>query len=295
MNMTMWRYAVLPLVLLAMQSLQVGEAKTMAEVLAASKPADWRAIDPANTLYMELDSGRVVIELAPQFAPKHVDNIRSLVRQQYFDAQRINRSQDNFVVQWGDPAFARAGVRKPPVPAEFIRSARDLQFTVLPDPDTYAPQTGFSSGFPAGREGPEGTAWAVHCYGMVGVGRDNAPDSGDDSELYVVTGHAPRQLDRNITVVGRVVQGMELLSVIPRGPSPMGVYEKPEQHTIIKSVRVAADVPAAQRTVLEALRTDTPLFAELIEARRNRTDEWYKVRAGRIEVCNVPLPVRRSP
>jgi peptidylprolyl isomerase len=170
-----------------------------------------------------------------------------------------------------------------------------LPFTVLPDPDTYAPQTGFTSGFPAGRDSAEGAAWAVHCYGMVGVGRDEAPDSGDDTELYVVSGHAPRQLDRNITVVGRVVQGMELLSVVPRGPAPMGVYEKPEQHTIIKSIRVAADVPAAQRTSLEALRTDTPLFAELIEARRNRTDDWYKVRAGRIEVCNVPLPVRRSP
>lgn len=294
--MSIWRYGVLPAVLLAAQSLQVAPAKTMAEVLAASKPADWRAIDPANTLYMELSSGRVIIELAPQFAPKHVDNIRSLVRQQYFDAQRINRSQDNFVVQWGDPAFARAGVRKPAtVPAEFTRSARDLPFTALPDPDTYAPQTGFTSGFPAARDKADGSAWAVHCYGMVGVGRDEAPDSGDDTELYVVSGHAPRQLDRNITVVGRVVQGMELLSVTPRGPAPMGVYEKPEQHTIIRSIRVAADLPAAERTPLEALRTDTPLFAELIEARRNRTDDWYKVKAGRIEVCNVPLPVRRSP
>jgi len=293
--MIAWRCSSVTLALLAVQLLQVSEAKTMAEVLAAAKPPDWRAIDPANTLYMELEGGRVIIELAPQFAPKHAENIRSLVRQQYFDAQRINRSQDNFVVQWGDPAFARAGVRKPPVPAEFTRSARDLPFTVLPDPDTYAPQTGFSAGFAAARDGAQGSAWPVHCYGVVGVGRDEAPDSGDDTELYVVTGHAPRQLDRNITVVGRVVQGMELLSVVPRGPSPMGVYEKPEQHTIIKSVRVAADLPAAQRTSLEALRTDTPLFAELIEARRNRTDEWYKVRAGRIEVCNVPLPVRVSP
>ena len=280
--------------LLALPCWHSAVAKTMAEVLASAKPADWRAIDPANTLYMELDSGRVIIELTPQFAPRHVDNIRSLVRQRYFDAQRINRSQDNFVVQWGDPAFAKPDVRKPPVPAEFTRSAKGLPFTALPDPDTYAPQTGFATGFPAGRESADGAAWPVHCYAMVGVGRDEAADSGDDTELYVVTGHAPRQLDRNITLVGRVVQGMELLSVIPRGPSPMGVYEKPEQHTVIKSVRVAADVPAAQRTSLEALRTDTPLFEELVEARRNRSDSWYKVRAGRIEVCNVPLPVRVS-
>jgi peptidylprolyl isomerase len=280
--------------LLSIQALQVCTAKTMAEVLAASKPSDWRAVDPANTLYMELDSGRVIIELAPQFAPKHVENIRALVREQYFDGQRINRSQDNFVVQWGAPAFAKPGIRKRTVPAEFTRSARNLPFTALPDPDTYAPQTGFSDGFPAARESATGDAWPVHCYGMIGVGRDEAADSGDDTELYVVTGHAPRQLDRNITLVGRVLQGMELLSVVPRGPAPMGVYEKPEQHTIIRSIRVAADLPAAQRTVLEVLRTDTPVFTELVEARRNRTDTWYKVKAGRIEVCNVPLQVRRA-
>ena len=274
---------------------QVISAKTLQEVLASSKPSDWRAVDPANTLYMELDAGRVIIELAPQFAPKHVANIQSLVRQQYFDAQRINRSQDNFVVQWGDPAFARAGVKKPAVPAEFTRNAQGLPFTALPDPDTYAPQTGWVAGFPAARDSERGEAWLVHCYGMVGVGRDEAPDSGDDTELYVVSGHSPRQLDRNITVVGRVLQGMELLSVTPRGPAPAGVYEKPEQHTIIRSVRIAADVPVAQRTVLEVLRTDTPLFNELIEARRNRTDTWYKFKAGRIEVCNVPLQVRRVP
>jgi peptidylprolyl isomerase len=130
---------------------------------------------------------------------------------------------------------------------------------------------------------------------MVGVGRDEAPDSGDDTELYVVTGHAPRQLDRNITLVGRVLQGMEFISTVPRGPAPMGVYAKPEQHTVIRSVRVAADLPAAQRTVLEVLRTDTPTFEALVEARRNRTDNWYKVKAGRIELCNVPLQVRKAP
>jgi peptidylprolyl isomerase len=165
----------------------VAAAKTMQEVLADSKPSDWRALDPANTLYMELDSGRVIIELAPQFAPKHVANIQSLVRQQYFDAQRINRSQDNFVVQWGDPAFAKAGVKKQAVPAEFTRNAQGLAFTVLPDPDTYAAQTGFVDGFPAGRESASGAAWLVHCYGMVGVGRDEAPDSGDDTELMTLS------------------------------------------------------------------------------------------------------------
>jgi peptidylprolyl isomerase len=254
----------------------------------------WRTLDPSNTLYMELTGGRVVIELAPQFAPNHVANIKALVRAKYFDQQRINRVQDNFVTQWGDPSFAGPlGEAKASLPGEFTRSAVGLPFDPLPDPDTYAPQTGFVDGFPAARESATGQAWAVHCYGMVGVGRGNESDSGSGTELYAVIGQAPRQLDRNITIVGRVVQGMDLLASLPRGKGSMGFYQDPSQHTVIKTVRIAADLPEAERTPLEAMRTNTPEFAKNIASRRNRQDEWYKVAAGKIDVCNVPLPVRR--
>src|SRR4030095_14566585 len=115
--------------------------------------------------------------------------------------------------------------------------------------------------------------WLVHRYGMVGAGRDNAPDSGGGTELYAMIGHAPRHLDRNVTLVGRVVQGIELLSSLPRGTAALGFYEKPEQRIPIKSIRIAADLPGNEQTSLELLRTDTPLFTELIEARRNRREE----------------------
>jgi len=268
-------------------------AKTMSEVLAASTAADWRTLDQANLMYMDTAAGRVIIELAPQFAPKHIDNIRTLVRENYFDGVSINRVQDNFVVQWGD-ADSKKPMRsaQSKLAPEFTRSSQGLPFTLLPDPDTYAPQTGFVQGFPAARDPATATAWAAHCYGVVGVGRDTAADSGSGSELYVVIGHAPRQLDRNITTVGRVVQGVELLAALPRGDDAMGMYAKAERRVGIKTVRMGADLPAGQRVMLEALRTDTATFTALIEARRNRTDEWYKVPAGRIDVCSVPLPVR---
>jgi peptidylprolyl isomerase len=244
---------------------------------------------------MELAGGRVVIELAPEFAPLHVANIRTLVRSKYFDGLSIVRSQDNFVVQWGDAADADhkkpLGQAKTRVPAEFDRDSAGLKFVALPDPDTFAPQTGFVSGFPAARDA-EGTAWLVHCYGMLGAGRDNDVDSGPGTEMYVVSGHAPRQLDRNVALFGRVVYGMELLAIMPRGTAAMGFYDKPEQRVPIREIRVAADVPAEKRTKLEVLRTDTQTFTDLIEARRNRQDEWYKHKAGRIDVCNVPLPAR---
>ena len=275
---------------------------TMAAILAKSKPSDWVPLDPENTLYVELPGGRVIISLAPAFAPNHVANVKALVRGHYFDGLSILRAQDNYVVQWGDPDAEKPDkarkivTGKRTLPAEFDRSiGPDLPFTRLPDGDLYAPEAGFSGAFPAARDPKSGKTWLVHAYGMVGAGRDNTPDSGGGAEIYVVIGQAPRHLDRNVTLFGRVVQGMELLSVMPRGPAPMGFYEKPEQRVPIRSIRLAADVPPAERTALELFRTDSPAFMELVESRRNRLEDWFAAKAGHIDVCNVPLPVRPSP
>ena len=276
------------------------KAPTMAEVLEAAKPSDWRALDPDRTLYLELSSGRVVIELAPAFAPEHAANVTTLARERYYDGLAIVRVQENYVVQWGDPngedeAKRRAMKKgKAALAPEFVRRADGLAFTKLADVDGYAPEVGHVEGFPAARDPERGDAWLAHCYGMVGAGRGNTVDSGSGAELYVVTGHAPRHLDRNITLVGRVVQGMEHLTTLPRGTGPLGFYEKPEQHVAIRSIRVAADLPAAERTPLEVLRTDTPTWEALVESRRNRPDEWFHVKAGHVELCNVPIPVRAA-
>ncbi|HSR65945.1 MAG TPA: peptidylprolyl isomerase [Xanthomonadaceae bacterium] len=282
---------------LPLQAAAPAKPKSMQELLDASKPSDWHRLDPADTLYLELAGGRVVIELAPDFAPRHAANIRALAHEGYWNGLSINRSQDNFVVQWGDPAEddkARRplGAAQAHLPAEFTRSAQGMRFERLPDADGWAPQVGFSGDFAAARDPGTNTAWLAHCYGTVGAGRDMAADSSNGSELYVVDGQSPRQLDRNITVVGRVVQGMELLSTLPRGTGPLGFYEKAEQRVPIKAITLASDLPEAQRTPLEVLRTDTPLFRDVVESRRNRRDDWYKVPAGHIDLCNVPLPVR---
>lgn len=267
--------------------------RTMADVIAASKASDWRSLDPQNTLYMELPAGRVVIELNPAFAPRHVANIKTLAHEHYFDGLAIVRAQDNFVVQWSDPDNTRSvGNAKKTLPAEFSRPAHDLAFTTLPDPDSYAAEVGFVDGFPAAREPRTHLAWLIHCYSMVGVGRDNDVDSGGGTELYVVIGQAPRQLDRNVTLVGRVVAGMEQLSTLKRGGAALGFYEKPEARTPIRSLRLAAELPEAERAQFEIMRTDTQAFTDLVETRRNRREEWYKIPAGRIDVCNVPLVVR---
>ena len=170
---------------------------TMAELLAASSPQDWRQPDAENTLYLDLAAGRVVIELAARVAPRHVANIKALARAHYFDGLAIVRVQDNYVVQWADPDHHR------PIPAgigmvapELTAAAgADQRFEPLAERDAYAPQTGFIDGFPAGRDPRTHTAWLTHCYGMVGVGRDDPPQS-DGTEMYVVIGNAPRHLRR---------------------------------------------------------------------------------------------------
>jgi len=272
---------------------------TVADVIKDSKPGDWRALDPANTLYMELPGGRVVIELAPRFAPLHAANIRILAKEHYFDGLAVIRSQENYVVQWGDAdeqnprPFKSA---KATLPAEFtIPASADTSFVRLPDGDVYAAEVGHANGFPVARDPKTGEAWLAHCYGMVGVGRDTAADSGGGSSLYVVIGHTPRHLDRNITVVGRVVSGMPLLTTLPRGTGPLGFYEQPSQHVPIKTFQLAADVPAAQRSRLEVMRTDGPAYQKVLDAQRNRGGPWTKFAAGKVDLCNAQIPVRNAP
>ena len=300
------RLALAALALLAAGSAAAAPAKpekelppkpSLADVVKASKPGGWRALDPENTLYMDLPTGRVVIELAPGFAPNTAANIRALVREKYFDDLFIIRSQDGFVVQWGDPdeenpkPFKAAKTIK----AEFTAPIKSAgSFTRLKDGDVYAPQVGHVNGFPAARDPGSGQTWLVHCPAMIGVARDTGSDTGNGSQLYVVTGHAPRHLDRNITVVGRVVQGMPLLSVQPRGTGAAGFYEKPEQRMPLKLVRMAADVPEAERSRLEVMRTDSATYQAVVEAQRNRGGPWTKVAAGKIDLCNAPIPVREQ-
>jgi peptidylprolyl isomerase len=244
---------------------------------------------------MDLPAGRVVIMLSPDFSAEHAANVRALAHADYWQGGAITRVQDNYVTQWGRPEDApphAIGEAVAEIAApEYFRPVGDLPFTRLPDPDSYAAQTGFTNGFWAGRDG-RGDTWMLHCYGAIGVGRDNPPNTGNGGELYVVIGQAPRHLDKNLAMVGRVVQGMELLSALPRGTGPLGFYEQPSQRTPIRSIRLAADVPAGERTNLEALRTDSETFRSVIASRRFRRESFFVDAVGRVNVCNVPLPVR---
>ena len=273
---------------------------TTAQVLEQAAPSDWRPVYDANTLYMELPMGRVIMELLPEFAPNHVQNIQALAQENYWDGLAIVRTQDNYVVQWGDPNAENLELQRKIKKAQRTLSAefevplnKSLKFTALQDADVYAQHVGFYKGFPIAWD--QNKMWMIHCYGAVGVGRDKARDSGGGAELYVVIGHSPRHLDRNVTLVGRVLRGQELLSSLPRGTGALGFYEKPEQRVAIQSLRRGSDVPKKERLRFEVLRTDTETFRHLIKARRSRSEEWFQYKANRLEVCNVAVPVRLHP
>lgn len=286
------------------------DAKTYpapSEIVAAAKAGEWTDIAPADLLVMDLapDSmgkpRRVVIQLMPApFAQSWVNNIRKLAAAHWWDGTSINRVQDNYVVQWGDatekkalPAGLAAVPESDYVFPKTLKRPRTLDPLFVPPNDVHR-WTSFHAGFPVAGEGTpdsEGN-WPVHCYAMVGVGRNLSPDTGTGAELYTVIGHAPRHLDRNIALVGRVIEGIEHMSSLPRGTGALGFYEKQDERVPIMSVRLgneARDVPA-----FEYLSTDSASFAAYAAARANRRDPFFNVPAGGADICNIPVPVRRK-
>ena len=266
-----------------------------AEVMETLDESDWRQPDPANLLYVQLASGTVIIELAPNFAPHSIANIKTLAEEKYFDGLAIIRSQENYVVQWGDPyeeedSAKPLGSARKTVTAEFERSLDGIEIIKINSRDAYADIVGFSGGFPVASNGTN--AWLAHCYGMVGVSRGNESNSGNGASLYVVTGHAPRHLDRNVSLVGRVISGMESLTILPRGTGALGFYESIDETVALISIRVGKNVAKADRTNIEIMRTDTEAFADYILSRTYRNEEWFVEATGRIELCNINPPLR---
>lgn len=276
----------------------VTDAREPSEVVAQSAPSDWQPIAAENLLVMDLaDGGRVVIELASDFAPVHVANVRAFARAGWWNEAAIYRVQDNYVAQWGNgdaEVPLPAGVVQRP-PAEYDRSLEGLSVRPLGYPDSYAPMVGHADGWPLGYDPESGRAWLTHCYASVGVGRDLAPDTGTGGELYAVIGHAPRPLDLNIANIGRVIEGIHHLSARPRGTGNLGFYqtERGERPIPIARVRLAADIPEAERPSFEVMRSDTQAFSAYVTGRANRGGSFFNRPAGGIDICNVNVPVRR--
>jgi peptidylprolyl isomerase len=267
------------------------------DIVAQAPASAWKTIPADDLLVIDLaNGGRVVVQLAPAFAPVHVANIKALARAEYWNGASVYRLQDNYVAQWGLNDSGKpwpAGVTPKP-PAEYTRPLKGLKVTPLGSPDPYAPGAGFAGGWPVAYSARAGWATLTHCYASVGVGRDLAPDTGTGGELYAVIGHAPRQLDRNIALVGRVIDGIDRLSSLPRGTEALGFYKDKAQYAPIASIRLASEMPVTRRPAYEAMDTASPSFAKYLRLRANRHDAFYEVPAGGVDVCNVQVPVRKQ-
>ena len=270
---------------------------TAAQLAAAAPASAWGTIDPEDLLVLDFADGRrSVIWLATAFAPVHVANIRTIARSGWWSDATVYRVQDNYVTQWGD-----ASSKKPPAsgitlhpPAEYDWAWGAHGVAVAnPYLDAYAAKTGFTpSGWPVAGDGKR--QWLPHCYGMVGVARDLAPDTGTGGDLYAVIGHAPRHLDRNIALVGRVIDGMAALSALPRGTGGgLGLYEDAKMYVPIKRIAIAADLPPAERPAYQYLRPGAAIFGATLEARANRGGPFFTVPAGAADLCNLLPPVRK--
>ena len=282
------------------------DVKAPSEIVAAAPAADWVAIAPSDLLVMDLSGERrVVIQLMPPpFSQGWVGNIRKLAAARFWDGTSVNRVQDNYVVQWGDAnAEDKTKARKLPAglatvaQGEYITkvSGGDPLKSLKLSPDGYSQFTIFRGGWQFAVDYPtvhslDFAGWPVHCYGMVGVGRDLPPNTGTGAELYTVIGHAPRHLDRNIALVGRVIAGIEHLSSLPRGTGALGFYEKPEQRVGVTSIRIGNEVAGLPR--YQYLSTESASFAAYADARANRRDAFFVVPAGGADICNIPVPVR---
>ncbi|MEG3164708.1 peptidylprolyl isomerase [Sphingomonas sp. PB2P19] len=282
------------ILLLALAAPQAGPAPTLPSDPA---PADWVAIPDDQLLVFTLASGKTVtVRLAPAYAPVHVANIRALAAARWWDAgTSVYRLQDNYVAQWGDATekkpLANGVVANPPSEYEH---AGPTAVARLGRRDPYAEWAGYSrDGWPLAGNGA--SEWLPHCYGMVGVGRDMAPSTGSGAELYAVIGHGPRALDRNIAVVGRVIDGIEWLSSLPRGTGELGFYKTPAEYSPIVSARLASDLSAATRPHFQYRATTNARFTAWIASRENRAPPFFTVPAGGADICNAMPPVRRAP
>ena len=287
------------------------------EIVAKAAAGEWVVIAPSDLLVMDLAPDakgkprRVVIQLMPPpFSVGWTSNVRKLAAAHWWDGLSVNRVQDNYVVQWGDAEGedakkARAlpkGLAVVPesdyefgwLPPDNLPDVPNLRkpagpVKVLTHNDAYGGMGGFAENWQVASDGNK--FWPVHCYGMVGVGRNLSPDTGSGAELYTVIGHAPRHLDRNIALIGRVIEGIEHLSSLPRGTGALGFYESAAERMGIASVRLGKEVAGLPQ--YEYLSTESQTFARYADARANRRDPFFIRPAGGADICNIPVPVRR--
>lgn len=263
----------------------------------AQSAMTWREVSPENLVYMELalagdETGLVIIELNPRFAPETVKQFRRLVEEGFYRGLSFYRVIDGFVAQGGDGSDIASPNGEPTLPAEFeIRADEDLPWTRVEEKDLYQAETGFTDGFAAARDGK--SAWLTHCPGVIAMARGNEPESGS-TDFYIVIGQAPRYLDRNLAIFGRVVHGMDQVQRIRRGlTEENGIIADDTRRTRIRNMRLGTKVEEPLRKAVYVMDTGSKGFSEFMAARRDRKDAFFHHHPPEVlDVCQVPVGTR---
>ncbi|MCF2860327.1 peptidylprolyl isomerase [Pseudoalteromonas sp. SMS1] len=258
------------------------------EIISSAPESAWRKVNSDNILRITLETGAVYVELNERLAPNHVNNIKLLAREQFYNGLSVYRFVEGFVAQGGDHTDTKIPTKgKKRLDAELsFKTDKRLSITALDGSDGYAIRTGFLDGFAVGQNSPATKTWMTHCTGTFAMARGNGINSGG-TEFYI-TLSPQRYLDRNITVFGRVLEGMEHVQQLQRTPSEARPFNP------ILRVDVLKDIDSEDRAEFEVFDTSTVLFEELIAARTNRPEPWFKFTPNYADVCSITVPTRRK-
>jgi peptidylprolyl isomerase len=246
--------------------------------------ADWRTPDPNNVLVIDTNQGRVIVEMVPEIAPRHVEQIRTLAHENFYDGLRFFRVIDKFMAQTGDPQNnGQGGSSKPNVAGEFtFRRGSDLPFVMAAD-QTVA-EIGFIKSMPvesqsmslaAMTKDQKVTAWALYCQGVAGMARDDNPDSGN-SQFFLMRYPYP-SLEKRYTAWGRVIAGEDVVRAIKTGEP----VEQPQDR--MDKVRLLADVPEKDRPKIRVIDPKGPWFKAQVERAR-------AAKGADFTACDVEIP-----
>ncbi|WP_417488712.1 peptidylprolyl isomerase [Maricaulis sp.] len=257
----------------------------------------WRDLDPEDTLYIETPHGRIVVELAPEFAPTHVERMKTLARAQFYDFLVWHRVLEGFMAQGGGSrGNPNHRTELPSMSSEFtVRRGAELPVSELqdrvinPSDNPRSARAGFWNGFPAGTQtlavaaltgDGQVESWLLHCTGAAAMARTNDPNSAG-SQFYITRGNA-EHLNAIYTVWGRVRAGQDAVNALRLGTLGQDPRFVPDT---IDSMRVAADLPEAERTRIQVIDTESAAFTAYLDSLRNP--------AGALpDVCEIPVPTR---
>lgn len=254
----------------------------------------WREVSPENLVFMELQEGQVVIELNPLFAPRTVSQFKRLVAEKFYDGLGFYRVIDGFVAQGGDGSDLGELSEVPLIKAEFeIDWSDEFNYTRVQENDLFAPETGFIDGFAVGRDPNSQRTWLTHCPGAIAMARNDSPDSSR-TDFYIVIGQAPRYLDRNMNVFGRVIHGMDVVQRVRRGKAgDNGIIYDDEAISRIRTMRLGTDIPREDRLHAYVMMNESKGFDDMLDDRRKRKQKFFHHKPPRVlDVCQVPMAGR---